>query len=126
MKRAHSPIVDSSAKRPRHPTTDSDFFAALADALAKHPDLLRKDPLPRDNPVVADPWASLRAPEPSRPVLRRISREEAALHPRRTAIEVPNAPRRRGENRAASTINRAPGWRPLTAVPNTAPAIDLT
>ena len=28
MKRPHSPIVDSNAKHPRYPTTDSDVFAA--------------------------------------------------------------------------------------------------
>ena len=105
MKRLHSPIVDSNGKRPRYPT-DSDVFAALADSLATRHDLLRTDPLPRDNPVMFDPWASLRAPEPSRPALHRISREEAALRPRHTAIEVPRAHRRRGENRSASRTNR--------------------
>ena len=105
MKRIHSPIVDCNGKRPRYPT-DSDVFAALADSLATRPDLLRTDPLPRDNPVMFDPWASLRAPEPSRPALHRISREEAALRPRHTAIEVPRAHRRRGENRSASRTNR--------------------
>jgi len=108
---------------------DSDHaesFVAAADTLLARPDLWRSDPLPRADPAVSDPWASLRRPEPKRKALGRISRAEAAARPQRAAIEVPNAPRRRGENRAASTYNRAPGWAPATVVPVGATVVDLT
>ena len=124
MKRSRS--KDSRPAKRARSSSQAEDFAILADSLTVRPDLMRSDPLPREDPYVFNPWASLAEPEPSRPPLARLSRADAASRPRRTAIEAPNAPRRRGENRAASTFNRAPGWmapRPATA---TAEVIDLT
>jgi hypothetical protein len=124
MKRSHS--EDSRPAKRARPSSQAEDFAILADSLAVRPDLMRSDPLPREDPYVVNPWASLAKPEPSRPALARLSRADAASRPRRTAIEVPNAPRRRGENRAASTFNRAPGWMPPRPVMATTEVIDLT
>ena len=101
-------------------------WRSAADSLLARPDLWRSDPLPRAAPEAADPWAAMRRASPKRKPLARVSREEAAGRHRTAAIEVPNAPRRRGENRAASTMNRAPGWRSAMIVPMGAPVIDLT
>jgi hypothetical protein len=105
---------------------DHSELLAAADSLLARPDLCRSDPLPRAAPEAADPWAAMRRASPKRKPLARVSHEEAAGRHRTAAIEVPNAPRRRGENRAASTMNRAPGWRSAMVVPMGAPVIDLT
>ena len=81
-------------------------LASTADMLAARPDLWRSDPLPRAEPLVSDPTTV------PRKGLSRLGRAEAAARPRRTAAQAPDAPRRRGENRAASVFNRAPGWAP--------------
>lgn len=95
-------------------------LASTADMLAAAPDLWRSDPLPRAEPLVSDPFSVPRR------ALSRLGRAEAAARPRRTAAQAPDAPRRRGENRAASTYNRGPGWTPALVVPQGAPVIDLT
>jgi hypothetical protein len=98
----------------------SEDLASTADMLVARPDLWRSDPLPRAEPLVSDPTTV------PRKGLSRLGRAEAAARPRRTAAQTPDAPRRRGENRAASVFNRAPGWAPALVVPQGAPVIDLT
>ena len=122
-KRSRSDAAPPS-KRQKVPK-DSDYdlaedLASTADMLLARPDLWRSDPLPRAEPLVSDP-----ATVP-RKGLSRLGRAEAAARPRRTAAQTPDAPRRRGENRAASVYNRGPGWAPALVVPQGAPVIDLT
>ena len=54
-----------------------------ADTLAARPDLLRSDPLPREDPYVTDGVP--------RAALQRLSRAEAAARPRTVATDVPQA-----------------------------------
>ena len=46
-----------------------------------------------------------------RAALQRLGRAEAAARPRTVATDVPQTPRRRGENRPASVFNRGPVYR---------------
>ena len=117
MKRSRSPESDFSQKRARA-VSEAEDFAMLADTLAARPDLLRSDPLPREDPYVTDGVP--------RAALQRLGRAEAAARPRTVATDVPQTPRRRGENRPASTFNRGPGYVPPSAAAPTAQVIDLT
>ena len=116
-KRSYS-TTHADAKRTR--TQDlSEILADTADEIAVSDDMLL-DAAPRTAP------RSLLPPRVSRKGLRRIDRQEAAKRKRRTAVQTPDAPRRRGENRSASVFNRAPGWQSATAVPAGATIVDLT
>ena len=117
MKRARSPETDYTAKR-RRDVSEAEEFATLADTLASRPDLLRSDPLPREDPYVTDGV--------SRVALGRLSRAEASARPRTVATDVPQTPRRRGENRPASTFNRGPGYVPPSMTAPATQVIDLT
>jgi hypothetical protein len=136
MKRARSPDVPvghhrmpdgslmkdsdhvSSSKRRRAEVSQAEEFAMLADTLASRPDLLRSDPLPREDPYVTDGI--------SRVALGRLGRAEASARPRTVATDVPQTPRRRGENRPASTFNRGPGYVPPSMAAAMTDVIDLT
>ena len=117
MKRSRSPEDDFSRKRARA-VAEAEEFAMLADSLAARPDLLRSDPLPREDPYVTDGVP--------RAALQRLGRAEAAARPRTVATDVPQTPRRRGENRPASVFNRGPGYVPPSMMVPAAQVIDLT
>ena len=116
-KRSHS-TTHTDAKRAREQDL-SEILADTADEIASSDDMLL-DTAPRTTPQ------SVLPPRASRKGLRRIDRQEATKRKRRTAVQTPDAPRRRGENRSASVFNRAPGWQLATAVSEGATIVDLT
>ena len=116
-KRSHS-TTHTDAKRTRKQDL-SEILADTADEIADSDDMLL-DTAPRTTPQ------SVLPPRVSRKGLRRIDRQEATKRKRRTAVQTPDAPRRRGENRSASFFNRAPGWQSMATTPANATIVDLT
>ena len=96
----------------------ADQLADFADALASASDaLLETAPETRRK--------RKRSESPKRKGLQRIDRSSVSSRKRTAATDVPSAPRRRGENRSASSYNRPRSYM-TTPLPQNADVVDLT
>ena len=96
----------------------ADELADFADALASTADaLLETAPEKRRK--------RKRSESPKRKGLQRIDRSSVSSRKRTAATDVPSAPRRRGENRSASSYNRPRSYM-TTPLPQNADVVDLT